>query len=197
MNQSADLLTGNSILIAVLLAAAGWIWTGRLQRSLLRKQHTFNALLNASFTAAFQDAHNEVRVHLLNQQLPDLNEPGNEKLKTQLVFLLNHYEFLAAGIRNGDISERLLKDSEKGSVISLISVCGEFIESTRGDRKRKATFEHLDWLYDRWRRKPPHWAQRALERILDRPLYHDSHFWGWAAGAAAAAAAASAALIHF
>ena len=70
-----------------------------------------------------------------------------EPVKSLLIFLLNHYEFLAAGIRNGDIDERLLKDSERGTVVRLFE-----------------TFE-------RWSKNPPGRRQRWFEWVRGKPNY--------------------------
>jgi hypothetical protein len=165
------------ILAGALLATLGWIHTARRQRALSCKQHTFNALLQASFNQQYQHALNKVRPHLRAGNLPDLNLTENATLKDDVIFLLNHYEFLAAGIRNGDISERLLKDSEKSTVLHLYKTCEKLIHNLRDSRNRRTSFEHIEWLHDRWAAKRPGLFQAALEWLAQRPLYHSYHQW--------------------
>jgi hypothetical protein len=174
------------ILFAALLATVGWLYAARRQRVLSRKQHTFNALLQASFNKDFQEAQNAVRPHTRSGALPDLNEANNQKLKEQVGFLLNHYEFLAAGIRNGDIAEELLKDSERGTILRLYETAQPFIGAVRDNRKRRATFEHIEWLYDRWHAMPPPWWHSVAEMLRARPFYHAKNA-AWAYGGCAIA----------
>ena len=171
-----------AILLGALLATVGWIYTARRARSLARRQHTFNALLGASFNTQYQDALNAVRPHTRDGIFPDLNADENAELKTHVGFLLNHYEFLSAGIRIGDISEQLLKDSERGTIIRLFETAEPFITAVRDSRKRSSTFEHIEWLYERWHEDPPSWWQIALEFCAGRPFYHRAYSW-WVAGA--------------
>lgn len=166
-----------AILAAAILATVGWIYTARKSRMLMRRQHTFNALLQASFDERFQTSLDNIRDHIRAGCFPDLNLADNETLKRDVVFLLNHYEFLAAGIRLGDISEKLLKDSERGTIISLFKTSEPFILAVKDNRKRMTTFEHIEWLYERWHEKPCTWWQILLEFIAGRPLYENYYQW--------------------
>lgn len=170
---SPQLLTAISICFATL----GWIWAAKRARALSRKQHTFNALLQASFNQQYQMAHVAVRPYVRGKKKLDWDLPRNRQLKDQFTFLLNHYEFLAAGVRNGDISESLLKDSQRGVIISLYAYCEPYIESLRSDRHKQALFEHLEWLYMRWHEAPPKFIQRTCEILISRPIYHAYYKW--------------------
>lgn len=162
MVEIAILLTGG-------LATIGWVYTNRRARLLLRKQHTFNALLttgtNSEFRMAWESVHPFMRA-----TLPDLSAQENADLLKNVRYLLNHYEFLAAGIRNGDLDERLLRDSERGSIVALFKVCEAHIFGLRDRRERLTIYEHLEWLSIRWSDKKPKMPQRLLEWIIARPL---------------------------
>lgn len=166
-----------AVVIGVICATTGWIYTARRSRSLFRKQHTFNALLQASFNEKFQECAKMVRPHIRGKGFPDLFAKENEKLHDAVIVLLNHYEFVAAGIRNGDIAERLFKDSECSSVTRLFSASTQLIAHLREERKNRAIFEHLDWVYDRWEERPPSLPQKIIEWAVARPLYHPHYRW--------------------
>lgn len=161
-----------AVLIGAGLATCGWLYTARRQRSLSRKQHTINVMLQASLNKEMRDALGAVAPMLrLRQCAPDL--PTNEEradLWKAVRLLLNHYEFVAAGLRNGDFYERLVKDSERGTIIAIAATCEQLIFQLRDTRARQSTYEHLEWLRTRWEKKPPGWLQRALEWAIGRPL---------------------------
>lgn len=170
------------ILLAAVLATIGWIYTARRARTLSRRQHTFNALLTVSCNSQYQEASNRLRPMIRAKNIPEVPLDGQNQIRDDLTMLLNHFEFLAAGLRNGDIAERLLKDSERGTIIGLYEASEPFIQRVRDTRQRQAIFEHLDWIYRRWKEKPPTWWQYVIEFVIGYPLRHDSHRWYWVAG---------------
>lgn len=171
--------TPGAVLIGVALATIGWLYAARLQRTLMRKEHSVNALLQASFTKEYQDAINAVRDYIRAGKFPDLEDQKHKALREHVIFLMNHYEVLAASIRNGEMSEQLLKDTEKGGMVRMFETAESsgYITSVRDERRRKTILEHFEWLYERWVEKPPPWWQRAVEGLLGRPLYHRYHRW--------------------
>jgi hypothetical protein len=164
-------------LLAIIFASIGWLYAARRSRDLSRKQHTFNALLQASFNERYHRELTALRPYFRSGQLPDFSDPANAQLGESLSFILNHYEFIAAGVRSGDISERLLRDSERSTVIKIFEVSNKYIAGLRDMRSRQSHFEHLEWLYVRWKEKPPSKWQCFVEWVLARPLYHDRHQW--------------------
>ncbi len=159
-----------AILITGGLATAGWIHASRRQRGLSRKQHTFDALLTTSLDHTYQRAYGRVSSAMRHGPCPD--DLGKQpKLFHDLAMLLNFYEFMAAGLRNGDIDERLLRDSEGGFILALYRWAEAYVFGTRSRRERAAIYEHYEWLYDRWEAKPIGRMARAVEYIRLRPLY--------------------------
>lgn len=155
---------------AVLLATIGWLYTARRARTLARKQHTFDALLNASFDRDFRNALELLMPYLRANKLPNINIDEENGLWQPLRMVLNHYEFIAASIRNGDIDEVMVRDSKRGTIITLFECSKNYIDSLRRGRRRRAIYEHLEWLHKRWEKAPPNRGQRCLEFILGHPL---------------------------
>lgn len=162
---------GIAILVAAVLATVGWMFTARRNRTIARKHHTFNVLLTMSFNDVFIEAYETLAPAIKNKKLPkSLDGRSNNDLRNATKIILNHYEFLAAGVRNGDLDEKLLKDSERSMVVHLYEGCGEFIYAVRDNRKRQTINEHLEWLAMRWENNPPNWFQCCLEAFLGRPI---------------------------
>ncbi|MCI0431899.1 MAG: DUF4760 domain-containing protein [Rhodospirillales bacterium] len=166
-----DLSPAVTFLGSAAIAIAGWIYTARRQRNLLRKQHTFNALLQTSFNEQYNDALKAVRPFTDHGKTVTKDADLSEQDKVQIRFLINHLEFIAAGIRNGDIDERLFRDTERGTVLRLYASFETYIYQVRSERRRDAIYEHFEWLNDRWQKNPPPVWQRCIERIRARPFY--------------------------
>lgn len=164
--------SSTAVLIASALATTGWLYTARRARTLSKKQHTINAILQSNFNDRFLNSRAEISPHLRAGKCPeDLLTGGDENMVRSFRNILNHYEFLSAGIRNGDFDERLVKDSERGTFIALFSCCESYIWKLRNSRKRQTIYEHLEWIHDRWETRPPGMITRAIEWMIGRPFY--------------------------
>jgi hypothetical protein len=152
------------------LATCGWLYTARRARALAKKQHTVNVMLQASFNAEFQAAVRTIGPFVRNGNLMDLAQPGKETEVFAFRRVANHYEFMASGLRNGDFYERLIRDSERASIVTFFEKSEQYIRSLRNVRRRIAIYEHLEWLADRWERKRPGRMQKCFEWVIGRPL---------------------------
>jgi hypothetical protein len=125
-------------------------------RTLLRTQHTFNALLQMSFNERYQADLESLRPYFAGEVvLPkDLFDPSKDhkQLRTALLLLLNYYEFLAAGVRYKVLSEKILRADQKFFVFDLYNISKEFIIERRKKRDRPALYNGLEWLHERWTR---------------------------------------------
>jgi hypothetical protein len=155
-------------LIAATLATIGWLYTARRARTLSRKQHTINVILQSSFNKDFSEACVKLIALIKNDKVNTLADGSEDREAFRLV--ANHYEFLSAGIRNGDFDEQLMKDCLRAQLIEFYSKSADFIWKQRDNRRRQAIYEHLEWLYVRWEKSKPRFYQRWLERVISRPL---------------------------
>jgi hypothetical protein len=163
-------------LIAATLATLGWLYTARRARALARKQHTINVMLQAHFNQQFREALRIITPTVRAKQGPP--EPVDNEISDILYnyrFVLNHYEFVASGLRNGDFDELLVRDSERGTILALFEAAEAFIYKVRINRDRQSAYEHLEWIYARWKRKPPGRVQKLIETIIDRPFAGTRH----------------------
>jgi hypothetical protein len=164
--------TAIAALIAASLATAGWVYTARRARTLSRKQHTITVLLQANFNKEIQDALSKIRPFGLGQNFPPTPD---EELVNSVRRILNYNEFLAAGLRNGDFDEQLVKDTERTKIVNIYEIFKAYIWSLRNDRNRMSLYEHLEWLHARWSDQRAHPVKRLAERIRQKPFQGSRH----------------------
>jgi hypothetical protein len=155
-----------AVLIGAALATTGWLYTARRSRALARKQHTITVILQTNFNAHFLTARAKITPAIRSGELPSEQD---QEFYSALRDVLNHYEFVSAGLRNGDFDERLIRDSERGAYIALYEVFKPHIWRLRNSRKRMTIYEHLEWVYCRWH-EPPGRVRRCVEYVRGRPL---------------------------
>ena len=161
-----------AILIGAVLATTGWIYSGRRARTLAKKQHTINVILQANFNEKFLEKRAKIAPHMKNGCCPDgMLDGSEEELRVNFRDILNHYEFVSAGLRNGDFDEKLIKDSERSTYINLYKCCEKYIWNLRSGRKRMAIYEHLEWVHDRWEKSPPNFLVCFVEWSRGKPFY--------------------------
>lgn len=155
--------------VATAGATAGWIYTARWHRLNSRKGHTFNAILQATSSIEYRNAFGKIAPLLAQKRKITKNQYNKPDIKDALRFLLNYYEVLAAGIRIGDIDEKLLIYTEKGLILKLLDQADLYIQSLITTRDRATIYEHLEWLHKRWK-TPLGWWQRLWEWIRLKPI---------------------------
>lgn len=112
-----------------------------------------------------------INVHVVTRQVPDLGRPLSKTLRHELartdresnvdapsfrnasLFVLNQYEFLAAGIRSGAIDYKLVETTLRGPIVALVGTYAGQINEMR--ETKPAVFANLLWLYRRFRQMPP------------------------------------------
>jgi len=164
--------SATAILIGAGLATLGWVYTARRSRNLARKQHTVNVMLQASFNSDFRNSLKVLAPYLKTgaPKPPDFSDEINPEFGAAFRQVANHYEFIAAGLRNGDFDERLVKDSLRGTILTLFEICHDSIWKLRDSRRRQSIYEHLEWLYKRWEKTPPGKCQVFIEWCRGRPF---------------------------
>ena len=68
------------------------------------------------------------------------------------------------------MDERIVRDSERGKILTLYETSTAHIESLRNSRRRMSIYEHLEWLHGRWEKSPPGRLQRTCERVRGKPF---------------------------
>jgi hypothetical protein len=126
-------------------------------------------MLQASFNRDFHEAYQKIIPLIRSGVLQNVMEKGGEQEAFRLV--VNYYEFIAAGLRNGDFDEQLVRDCMFGQLTEVYGHSKEFIQSVRDSRGRQTIHEHLAWLHRRWKTDPPGpWQSRVEKFIINRPF---------------------------
>lgn len=176
--QPLGLEKGHGVAVfAAFIAAIGWNVTALVTLRNSVKQHTINTLLQSRLSATYMEhvkAANATFCTPNGELIPltkeEVKNPPAGVTFTSLGYMLNYLEFIAVGIRHGDLDEAVLKNSLRGIVCSLYCVAFELIQARRAqvqDPKQSRTYENLCWLHERWKddaQLPP----RVL-RVIKKP----------------------------
>lgn len=150
---------GHWIVVASASAAVvGWMTNAIVTIRNSVKQHTINTLLQSRLSAAYMEKAAKVNASLAKPPGNTFAQISFEQVKngdpivSEVSYFLNYFEFIAVGIRHGDLDEDLMKGSIRGFVRKLCDVADEYIKASRTDAAGNPTrtLEHLGWLYARW-----------------------------------------------
>lgn len=136
------------------VALLGWLTREFFALRTLRKQHTVSVLLQSRMSAAFNERHKAMlKVYPATTGVTpvaynDWQDPQKIEAIEALKYLLNFYEFIAIGIRNGDLDEDYLFKSLKSIVSNLWTMGGPYITELRNGNPR--IYTNLLWLVERW-----------------------------------------------
>lgn len=139
--------------IATFSALVGWIVTSVISLRNSTKQHTINTLLQSRLSAPFNQHALELNKVFESAAVKaeDITDATKADGIRAMKYMLNYHEFIAVGIRSGDLDHDVVKNSLRGIIVSLYDQARVYIEPKRAADKRK--FEHLAWLYEKWRDK--------------------------------------------
>jgi len=157
----------------ILFATLGWIITVKNNIRLSRRQHTMNVLVQHSFSnesrkhisvllAVFPGSKNLLTKKDV-QSLFDASEedgmgnyyigskdtPTLKAVYTSVLEQLNYYEFLAVGIKSGDLDVIVMKDFYRGILCNYCDKTYRFIKQWNEENPK--VFENLIELYKAWK----------------------------------------------
>ena len=78
----------------------------------------------------------------------------SEAEKESIRILLNRYEFIALGIRNGAFEEEIYKRLKYSDIMDTWKNAKPMIMELRRLKGRNTYYQELEWLADRWERLP-------------------------------------------
>lgn len=154
INQSSNVIL---ILLGTLTAVLGWLFTNRGQDLNSRRSHSIQTLMSSRLSEAYANHSNhatkvyttlkEKHGETYNLSLEDYNliDPLE---RNAIIYQLNYFEFIAVGIRYGDLDENLIKNTLK----SIINTNCVFFQNIIKDKQSKSSslYEHLIALNERW-----------------------------------------------
>jgi len=141
--------TGWAILLSAGIASVGWYVTNRNQQVMSRRQHTYRVFEDYRTEEVYTDC-----VKTTYRLAPDnIPNPADDKRITdieKIIYVLNHYEFIAAAIFNGDVDEGFFKSCEYTTIVRLPLWYEKFIKERIKIRKQKTAYKNLIDLSSRW-----------------------------------------------
>lgn len=167
MDKDYQYQTALSVLISSALLGAGWWVQATITSSNARKTHTITTIMNQRNSEVFfrkndnvvstfsmgKTVHpvvamaifNKNRDELINITLPQ----AYIKASNDLLYLLNYYEFIAAGVFNGDLDEKLIRECYENIIIGLEKRAFHIICEARKSKGERVFVNFTD-LIDKW-----------------------------------------------
>lgn len=173
------------IIYCGVLATLGWLYSNVISVHNGRKAHTMTVLLQMRLSS-------EMRQHRANvfsrypyslaripaDHLPELKRerasPENFiapkiPILESIYFIINYYEFIAAGVELDDLDETLIKNTIRGILVENYSFYEEIIMDARKSsdgRINEKVYQHFTNLVNRY--KEPQIIRRAVKSPLPR-----------------------------
>lgn len=141
------------IMLTITLATMGWLLTNFINSRNSIRQHTVTTLTQMRMSTEFMKNANELQVLLESKTSIDFEYycslDEEEQTKQSIRYILNYLEFVAAGIRLGDLDEQLVKSAQRGMFIKGYEMCEQYI--LKLNFESPSTYEHLIVTYNRWK----------------------------------------------
>ncbi|WAC59459.1 DUF4760 domain-containing protein [Brevundimonas sp. SL130] len=151
-----------AVFAAAGLATLGWLIAASNQRTLSRKQHTLNLLMQMRHAEAYNRHHSALSLlspgatpisaellALMRDQRQPANE-GEKAFRTAAVYILNYWEFVCAALTVGDLDAELMRRTVRQHIVGYHSKFAAFIDAERaaGDR---LVYQQLRAIANDWR----------------------------------------------
>lgn len=142
-------------LIGIVAAISGWIFTAWVTVRNSIKQHTINTLLQSRLSVVYMENANKFNKSFYDKDdkpviitVEDLTNQDKKEALASARYLLNYFEFIAVGIKYGDLHSGLLKDSLRGILSNAHEICKDMIKHRQTTNPR--VYANLEWLNKEW-----------------------------------------------
>lgn len=131
------------------------LWTLSTSQRQEKRRATVDVLLDTLRDPEFRAARTKVR-QLVNAGLNIPRLLSDEGLADRLIILtiLNRYEFMAAGLREGAFDTGIYQRMYHSNVLADWRDLHAFIVAYRAKRERPTTFQELEQLVEEWQANP-------------------------------------------
>ncbi|MBP2157206.1 DUF4760 domain-containing protein [Erwinia rhapontici] len=166
-HSNTDYQTTIALLISSVLVGSGWWVQAVISKVASRKAHTINTLMTQRNSELFYEKNKSISKEFgfkktLNENLakktilPDHIDVKDKKIKQPFIeparnvlYILNYYEFICAGINNGDFDTHLIEDCLSNIIVDLEVRYFHYIKIAR-DNDGKCSFENIIKVVDQW-----------------------------------------------
>lgn len=146
------------ILIGILFAITGWLFTSAVNIHNRIKQHTFDLIIRTRFDESYKKSTSLLRISFSSSTLISKSDASlilaavegeNKKLRDAIGDVLNFYEVLAISIWYRDANEEILKEYYKDILVGHVKKAFNIFPLWRSTDKE--AFIYVEWLYNRWK----------------------------------------------
>jgi hypothetical protein len=148
--MGAGLDEGIAVILAAVMAILGIFYTARLQRKMLRKQHTFQVIDKLNGWKELDECADFAAKLIRAGKVPTLCDDIHAESCEKIDFLLNYYEVLASAVICGDVDEELVFRMERGRLTRAYLAFIPYIDENRQDMLSLKLWENLEFLTYRW-----------------------------------------------
>ena len=149
-------LKAEHFLAAIGLAGAvcGWVFTNMVSLRNSIRQHTITTLLQSRLSATYMSYADKLSSHYAAYEARKKADPALLEGPTDgvdinaLRYILNYFEFIAIGIKRGDLDEAMLKDSLRSILSKNMQMSRAWIMESRVENPNY--YSHVIWLHGRW-----------------------------------------------
>lgn len=163
---ASDVYRGVILTLGVVVAVVSVI-TAKI---IARRKQTIDALMAGRNDKGLLDGlacvaklHNKDDANMRSFAKP---ERRNEQETEQLLFVLNHWEYVAIGIRKGIYDDNMYRLATHGTATGLYSKARPFIEALRQNHARPMIFAEFEHLAERWLKQPLQAPPKGLARLM-------------------------------
>lgn len=158
LGRAAPEIKNWPLTIGLFTAVLGWMVSSWVTIRNSIKQHTINTLLQSRLSAHYMghvDVLNQLFEYFRHKNLDEADIKTDTFLakKSSVIYVLNYLEFIAVGVRHGDLHEILLRSTIRRIVVRNYEFFSAYITDRRASDQR--VYEHLTALYIRWKDPSP------------------------------------------
>lgn len=139
---------------AVIMGVVIAIWSLRTTIILARRKQSSDLVFSARNDESFVAGIRALRAHRANDDVRLLAvHPGiKSDDAASLRYILNYFEALAVGARNGIYDEKILYLNYRTTLIHVFDAAMPFIREIRVSQDNATLYKELGWLAMRWKR---------------------------------------------
>lgn len=159
-----------AIILSAFFAVVGVLLSNwQLHRS-SRRAHTFNVFDGYRRDPEYLTALRHTKSIIGSGLWPEPDDSSREHDIAQLDFFLNHYEFIASAILNGDVDEQFIKGVQYTVIIRAYARNQSYIQKNVKYTDQPGLWTSLEVLYFRWvANKDLTWWNRVWQFLFLRP----------------------------
>ncbi len=137
-----------------LLAMCGWLFTNMISMRNLIRKHTIDTLLQSRLSSTYMRYADILSRHYTDfdsrrKANPALRESPTDHVDVHaLRYILNYFEFIAIGIKRGDLDDEMLRDSLKSILRKNVEMSIHWIRRAQLDNPK--LYVNLLWLHHHW-----------------------------------------------